>query len=214
MTIQCDASQSGLGACILQQGKPIAYASGALSKAELNYAQIEKEMLSNVFAIRKFHRYIFGKEHVVIENDRKPLETTMKKTMDKIPPIFHRMMLNLQPHDLHVHYVPGKFMKLADTLSRAYLLIQNADHEDQEFDYAVRLIIKILPITSSKLEEFREATARDSTLKTVAKYCKDGWPRAQRNVPANVKKYWLIQLMHYACAMSVLCLQCMFNTTG
>ena len=43
VTIQCDASQSGLGACILQQGKPIAYASRALSKAELNYAQIEKK---------------------------------------------------------------------------------------------------------------------------------------------------------------------------
>ena len=54
VTIQCDASQSGLGACILQQGKPIAYASRALSKAELNYAQIEKEMLSIVFAVRKF----------------------------------------------------------------------------------------------------------------------------------------------------------------
>ena len=54
VTIQCDASQSGLGAYILQQGKTIAYASRALSKAKLNYAQIEKEMLSIVFAVRKF----------------------------------------------------------------------------------------------------------------------------------------------------------------
>ena len=199
VTIQCDASQSGLGACILQQEKPIAYASRALSKAELNYAQIEKEMLSIVFAVRKFHQYIYGKEHVVIENDHKPLETTMKKTMDKVPPRLQRMMLNLQPYDLHVHYVPGKFMYLADTLSRAYLPIQNADHEDQEIDYVVHSIIKDLPITTSKLDEFREATARDSTLQTVVKYCKNGWPRAQRNVPANVRKYWHIcDTLHFS----------------
>ena len=110
----------------------------------------------------------------------------MKKTMDKVPPRLQRMMLNLQPYDMHVHYVPGKFMYLADTLSRAYLPIQNADHEDQEIDYVVHSIIKHLPITTSKLDEFREATARDSTLQTVVKYCKNGWPKAQRNVPANV----------------------------
>ena len=86
MTIQCDASKSGLGACILQQGKLIAYASRAMSKAELNYAQIEKEMLSIVFVVRKFHQYIYGKETVVIESDHKPLETIMKTTMDKVPP--------------------------------------------------------------------------------------------------------------------------------
>ena len=43
LTVQCDASQRGLGAALLQEGKPIAYASRALTKTETNYAQIEKE---------------------------------------------------------------------------------------------------------------------------------------------------------------------------
>ena len=43
-TIQADASQSGLGICLLQKGKPIAYASRSLSLPECNYAQIEKEL--------------------------------------------------------------------------------------------------------------------------------------------------------------------------
>ena len=41
-TIQADASQSGLGTCLLQKGKPIAYASRSLSAPECNYTQIEK----------------------------------------------------------------------------------------------------------------------------------------------------------------------------
>ena len=40
--LQCDASQSGLGSVLLQDGKPICYARRALTPTENNYAQIEK----------------------------------------------------------------------------------------------------------------------------------------------------------------------------
>ena len=71
--IQADASQHGLGACLMQQGKPIAYASRSLSSSEVNYAQIEKELLAIVFACSKFHYYIYG-FHTKIQSDHKPLE--------------------------------------------------------------------------------------------------------------------------------------------
>ena len=57
VTLQCDASQSGLGACLLQGNKPVAFASRSLSPAEKNYAQIEKELLAVVLAAEKFHQY-------------------------------------------------------------------------------------------------------------------------------------------------------------
>ena len=44
-TIQCDASKNAVGEVLLQEGRPVAYASRKLLKAELNWAPIEKEML-------------------------------------------------------------------------------------------------------------------------------------------------------------------------
>ena len=60
VTIQCDASQRGLGVALLQGGQPVAYALCTLTDKEVNYAQIEKELLVIVFACEKFDAYIYG----------------------------------------------------------------------------------------------------------------------------------------------------------
>ena len=49
ITLSVDASSKGLGAVILQEGKPIAYASRALTPTQERYAQIEKETLAIVY---------------------------------------------------------------------------------------------------------------------------------------------------------------------
>ena len=48
LMIQCDASEKGLGAALLQDGKPVAFASRALTDTETRYAQFEKELLAIV----------------------------------------------------------------------------------------------------------------------------------------------------------------------
>lgn len=58
VTIQCDASERGLGATLLQNGQPVAFASRTLSAVEQRYAQIEKECLAIVFGCQKFSQYI------------------------------------------------------------------------------------------------------------------------------------------------------------
>lgn len=52
--IQDDASKDGLGSCLMQAGRIRAYASRSLTDTEKRYAQIEKELLLIVFAVRRF----------------------------------------------------------------------------------------------------------------------------------------------------------------
>ena len=62
LEIQCDASQNGLGAVLMQQENPIALTSRALTPMEPQYAQMEKEMLAVDFTLKRFHQYTFGWE--------------------------------------------------------------------------------------------------------------------------------------------------------
>ena len=118
--IHCNASQSGVGAVLMQEERPIAYTSRAMTDTEKRYSQIEKEMLSIVHACQKFHCYIFGKETEVY-NDHKPLEQTFRKPLLSAQMRLQRMLLSLQWYDLTVHYKPSRYMLVPDTLSRAYL---------------------------------------------------------------------------------------------
>lgn len=47
LVLQCDASDTGLGAALLQSGEPVAFGSRALSLTEWGYAQIEKRVPSH-----------------------------------------------------------------------------------------------------------------------------------------------------------------------
>ena len=88
--LQYDASQSGLGVCLLEEGHPVAYASRALTAAEKNYALIEKELLSIVFGIEKFETHAYGR-HVIVEADHKPLETICQKFIATAPTRLQRI---------------------------------------------------------------------------------------------------------------------------
>jgi hypothetical protein len=51
VVLQVDSSKNGVGAVLLQDGKPVEFASRALRQSERNWAQIEKEALSMLFAL-------------------------------------------------------------------------------------------------------------------------------------------------------------------
>lgn len=121
LTVQrYDASDTGLGAVPMQMGKPVAFASRALTQTEGRYAQIEKEFLAMGFSMEKFHQYTYGRK-VTVQSDHKQLETIVRKPLLSAPKRLQAMMLRIQKYDVDVTYVPGKDMLLTDTLSRAYL---------------------------------------------------------------------------------------------
>ena len=116
MTIQVDASQVGLGSALLQNGKPIAFASKALTETECQNANIEREMLAAVFGAERFHTYIY-EQSFTIESDHKLLESISRKNLADTPAWLQCMMLCLQGYDFTIHYCPGKEMVIPDTLS-------------------------------------------------------------------------------------------------
>ncbi|PIK48181.1 hypothetical protein BSL78_14973 [Apostichopus japonicus] len=120
VTLSVDASKSGVGAVLLQENKPVAYASKTFTEAQTRYAQIEKELAAIVYGCEKFHQYIFGRM-VTVETDHKPLESIFKKPLSRAPPRLQRMLLKLQKYVLSVSYKKGSELHVADALSRNYL---------------------------------------------------------------------------------------------
>ena len=116
--VQCDASEFGLGACLLADEQPVQYASRALTETERNYAQIEKEMLAIVFGLERFERYVYGR-HVIVETDHKLLLPIHKKSLLSAPKRLQRMLMKTQKYEYEVVYKKGSEMYLADALSRA-----------------------------------------------------------------------------------------------
>ena len=106
-TLEVDSSMKGLGAAILQNGQPVAFAPKALNSAQSNYPNIDQEMLAVVFGINHFHTYLYGHPFQVI-TDHKPLEMIAKKPLLRALPRLQRMLQKIQGYDFTIEYRQGK----------------------------------------------------------------------------------------------------------
>ena len=189
VTVESDASLSGLGATLLQEGQPVAFASRALTPAEGRYAQIEKELLSVVFACERFDTYLFGWDIVHVKTDHQPLETIFKKDLSSAPKRLQRMLLRLQRYNLDVKYQKGEKMVMSDPLSRAYV-----DDPPSQTEYCHELehivLVDDLPISDARLSSFRKATAGDASLQILMSTVLEGWPGTEDGVPQEIKSYF------------------------
>ena len=97
MVVQMEASSKGLGACLMQQGKPVYFASKALTETQKGYVAIELESLVLVWAMEKFHHFLYG-THFILETDQKPLEAILSKSMNQATPQLQRILIQTFPY--------------------------------------------------------------------------------------------------------------------
>lgn len=191
--VTCDAGPLGLGA-VLSQRQPdgkervVAYASRALSKAETNYAQIQKEATSIVFGIKKFHHYLYGRTTpFVLRTDHKPLLAIFGKKKG-VPVLaanrLQRYALFLSAYNFEIEYVKSDD-NVADFLSRAIdAVVTSAEQSTEELNDSASYInfigdVVLPPIT---LSDIKKETIKDEGLQKVVEFINKGWPAKVNNI--------------------------------
>ena len=182
LVLENDASEYGLGTVMMQEGKPVAFASRTLSPAERNYAQIEKEMLAVKYGLEKFHHYTYGRP-VTVVTDHKPLVSIRKKPLAKAPKRLQNMLLNTEKYTYDLVFKPGAEIPAADAMSRAPLKEMGQESEPFHAVYAA-------PFKQERLNEIRGATEKDATLQQLRTIIMAGWPADKSALPETAKPYF------------------------
>ena len=185
--IETDASLKGLGAVLLQDGKPVCYASKALTETEQRYSNIEREALGVVWGLERFHYFIYGKS-CTIHTDHKPLEAIFKKKLSSCPARLQRFVLRALKYDVTVKYVKGAEVPIADALSRVSPLPASTNDKFPRLD--IHQITKNLPASPIKLQQIRNETANDPTLSKLRNVIHQGWPTTREKCPQALHDYW------------------------
>lgn len=156
----------GLGSILIQfdeknEPRIIAYASKSLTQVEQKYYQTEREALAIVWAIEKFHYYLYGRKFELI-TDCKVLERLYAPT-SKPCLRMERWVLRMQAYQFRVIHRPGK-SNLADPLSRLAVVTNN---EDVGREASLVMYVREASPNAISLGEIEKMSLNDEILELV-----------------------------------------------
>ena len=114
--LQTDTSIKGLGACLLQEGKPVYFASEALTEAQKGYVAIQIDLLAVAWAMEKFHHFLYA-SNFILETDQKPLEAILSKSINQATPRLQQILNRTFAYHFTVGYIPSGINQFAGCLS-------------------------------------------------------------------------------------------------
>lgn len=173
--VACDAGPEGVAGVLSHRignvERPIAFASRALTPAEKNYSQLDREALGIVFSVSHFFPYLFARKFKLI-TDNSPLTRIFHQNA-KLPPMtaarLQRYAAFLSGFNYEIEFKKGTENVNADCLSRAP--INSKPQIDTFINEEVHHIYEetICRITSQQVtyQDVRKETAKDEQLATI-----------------------------------------------
>ena len=134
--IECDASGVGIGAVLMQEGRPLAYFSEKLNGAALKYPTYDKELYALVRTLETWQHYLWPKEFV-IHTDHESLKHL--KGQHKLNKRHARWVEFIETFPYVIRYKQGRENVAADVLSRRYALIFTLDAKFLGFEHIKEL---------------------------------------------------------------------------
>lgn len=198
LVLAADAPSHGIGAVLLHRyadgsERPFAHASKTLNPQQLRYSQIEKEALSIIFGVQKFHQYIYGRTFELV-TDNKPLLSIFNPSKQLPTMTAHRLQrwaITLMAYTYTIKYKPTKQHGNADGLSRL------PAGPDVNFDVEEERCLEVTAELDREIKEFpvnakliAKETAKDAVLKKVSHFLDIGWPETLNKKEEDIKPFF------------------------